>query len=58
MLTEGGGSYNITTKSFYMTSIYLQSWSNSSDNITSLYFYSSNPDGIGTGSTIDIWARR
>jgi len=58
MLMEGGGSYNITTKSFYMTAVYLQSWSNSSDNITSLYFYSSNPDGIGTGSTIDIWARR
>jgi hypothetical protein len=42
----------------YSTRIFGSTWNNTSSNITSLTFISSQANGIGAGSHIEVWARR
>lgn len=52
------GLTGFTGTTIYQTGTYASAWNNTSSNVTSLVFFSSQTTGIGAGSHIEVWARR
>jgi hypothetical protein len=55
-ISTGVGGISGTT--MFQTDVDASVWNNTSSNVTSLDFYSSQTNGIGVGSHIEVWARR